>query len=129
DPWAGHDRTLTPGDVAQRFAEVAMYRHPPMLENLSGQPVEYAIVQLYSKDAGAREIRLHFDVGQGTQDLGFRGVLDVLFEVEPAVEVVLRVRDADGSPTMASFIFSDGVQRVPTTTTAGGFTVPVDHRL
>ena len=130
DPWAQRDRTLSEGDVANRFAQIEMYRHPPMLPNLSGQPVEYAIVQLYSRDAGAREVRLEFHVGQGTQDLGFRGVLDVLFEVRPAVKVRLRVMDADGAPAMASFIFSDGVQRTPVVTSADGRgLLPADSRL
>ena len=120
---------LTPGDVANRFLEVAVYRHAPMLPTLSGQAVEYAIVQLYSKDAGAREVRLEFSAGQGTQDLGFRGLLDVLFQVRPAVSVRLRVRDADGTPAMASFIISDAVQRVPVRPSGPDRGLPVDPRL
>ena len=123
------DNRLTPGEVANRFLEVAMYHHPPMLANLSGQPVEYAVVQLYSKDAGPREVRLEFSAGQGTQDLGFRGVLDLLLDVRPAVRVRLRVRDDDGSPAMASFIISDGVQRVPLDTLKDlGHRLPLDRR-
>lgn len=122
------ENRLTAGDVAARFAEVAVYRHPPMLAELSGQPVEYAIVQLYSRDAGPREIRLEFSAGQGTQDLGFRGVLDVLFRVDPAVRVRVRVMDADGSPTTASFIISDGVQRVPVGTRGQNHGLPADPR-
>ena len=39
---------------------------------LSGLVLEYRIVQLYSRDPGQREATLTFDVGQGTQDLGYR---------------------------------------------------------
>jgi hypothetical protein len=120
---------LTDGDVANRFLALAVYRQPPMLPTLSGQPVEYAILQLYPKDAGAREIRLEFSAGQGTQDLGFRGTLDVLFQVRPAVAVRLRVKDADGAPITASFIITDGVQRVPVRTAGPGQGLPVDQRL
>jgi hypothetical protein len=123
------ENRLTPGEVANRFAEVTVYRHPPMLPNLTGQPVEYAILQIYSKDAGAREIRLEFSAGQGTQDLGFRGTLDVLFHSRPAVQVRLRVQDEDGSPTMASFVISDGVRRVPVRTAGREAGLPADPRM
>src|SRR5436305_10248468 len=59
---------LTPGQVASRFIEVAMYRNRPLSGNLSGLALEYAVVQVYSKDKGAREIELGFNVGQGSQD-------------------------------------------------------------
>ena len=47
-----------------------------------------------------------FDVGQGTQDLGFRNELNVLFDCEPAVEVELEILDDDGRPTTASSCFA-----------------------
>ena len=46
---------------------------------LNGAPVEYVLLTLTPKEAGLREATLSFDVGQGTQDLGFRGELPVLF--------------------------------------------------
>ena len=58
--------------------------------------VEYRVVSLYSRDAGKREARIGFNVGQGTQDLGFRNELNVLFDCEPGVEVVLDIIDDDG---------------------------------
>ena len=69
-------------------------------------------MQVYSRDAGKREAKITFNVGQGTQDLGFRSDVDILFQVDPAVTVVLGVRDDDGEPTMASFIFRDRTGRV-----------------
>ena len=61
-----------------------------MTANLSGLKVEYALALLYSGEAGQREATIGFDVGQGTQDLGFRGEVPVLFDVRPAVPVTLR---------------------------------------
>lgn len=90
-----------------RFLEVEMFASPPMLENLSGLEVEYAIALLYAHEAGRREATLTCDVGQGTQDLGFRAEVPVLFEVKPAVAVKLGVRDVDGTPTMGRFLFTD----------------------
>jgi len=106
------DNLITPGEVAQRFLEIKMYHRRPMNALLSGFPLEYAIVQIYTKDAGSREARIGFNIGQGTQDLGFRDQLDILFECKPAVKVVLRVKDHDGKPTMGSFVFSDNIERV-----------------
>ena len=54
-----------------------------MTANLSGLKVEYAIALIYSSEAGKREATLAFDVGQGTQDLGFRGEVPVLFDIKP----------------------------------------------
>jgi hypothetical protein len=89
-----------------------MFNDRPMKRPLSGLGLEYRIIQLYSRDAGKREAKISFNVGQGTQDLGFRSDADVLFQAEPAVTVVLGVRDEDGQPTTASFIFRDRMGRV-----------------
>ena len=111
-PRAGDDTRITPGQLANRFLELVMYRRRPMLPNLSGLPLEYAILQINSKTAGQREARIGFHVGQGTQDLGFRNAIDVLFDCQPSVQVVFRVADHDGTPTMASFVITDGVERL-----------------
>ena len=70
------------------------------------------LVSLYSRDAGKREARFSFDVGQGTQDLGFRGDADVLFDCAPARTITLRVRDENGEPTTGCFLIRDHGQRV-----------------
>ena len=70
-----------------------------MTESLSGLEVEYAVAMIYSSELGKREATIGFDVGSGTQDIGFRGELPVLFDVRPAIEVKLRIRDVDGKPT------------------------------
>jgi hypothetical protein len=46
---------------------------------LSGAPLEYVILSLKTEAIGFREATLAFDVGQGTQDLGFRGETSILF--------------------------------------------------
>ena len=95
-----------------RFLSVEMFRSPPMVPNLSGLEVEYAIVLVYSHEAGKREATLQFDVGQGTQDLGFRAEVPVLFNVLPARPVRLNLRDADGRRTTARLEFRDDAGRV-----------------
>jgi len=90
-----------------RFLKVSMFESPPMTANLSGLEVEYAIALIYSSESGKREVTLAFDIGQGTQDLGFRAEVPVLLEVRPAVTVKLDVKDFDGKPTTARLTFTD----------------------
>ncbi len=103
---------ITPRDGIDRWLDVASYDNAPLNKELSGLALEYRIIELYSRDAGKREAKLTFDVGQGTQDLGFRNEVNVLFDCEPAVEVVLEVLDDDGTPTTGQFVFRDTRGRV-----------------
>lgn len=65
----------------QRWAEVEMMGEPTMSEGLSGRALEYRLMRIRTEETGKREARLIFDVGQGTQDLGFRSNVDLLFQV------------------------------------------------
>ncbi len=100
------------GRRTDRFLQVEMFRDPPMTPNLSGLQVEYAIALIYCAESGMREATIGFDVGQGTQDLGFRGEVPILFDVRPAIPVKLRVRDHDGSPTLAHLVLRDHLGHV-----------------
>jgi hypothetical protein len=93
--------------ATDRFLSVQMFDDPPMTERLSGLEVEYAVALIYSSEAGKREATIGFDVGQGNQDLGFRGETPVLFEVKPQVLVQLKIRDVDGESTIARLLFQD----------------------
>jgi hypothetical protein len=105
-------RTIPLAEVPQRWMDVAVFRDRPLKPTLSGLNVEYCLLQIYSRDAGAREAKIRFDVGQGTQDLGFRSDVDILFNCAAAVPVVLDVHDEDGRPVMASFLIRDALGRV-----------------
>ncbi|MEO6948792.1 MAG: CehA/McbA family metallohydrolase [Ginsengibacter sp.] len=104
---------ITSGQSGNRFVDIQMYRERPMLPHLSGVKLEYAIVQIYSKEAGQREVEIGFNIGQGSQDIGFRNAIAVLFDIHPAVKVILNIKDDNGQPTMASFVISDSINRVP----------------
>ena len=104
--------SISQQDVRHRWMDVAMFEREPLAPTLSGLKVEYRIVELYSRDAGQREGKLVFDVGQGTQDLGFRNEVNLLFECQPAVEVTLQVIDDDGKPTTGQFEIRDSRGRV-----------------
>ncbi|MEQ2005342.1 MAG: CehA/McbA family metallohydrolase [Limisphaerales bacterium] len=103
---------VTPEESARSFLDIEVFGKQPLRPNLSGLEVEYRIVQLYSRDKGRREATLEFHVGQGTQDLGFRSEVPILFECAPAVEVVLGIRDHDGKPTTAALVVRDRLGRV-----------------
>jgi hypothetical protein len=101
------DKLVKPEDVPQRFLDIAMFDKQPLKPTLSGLALEYRIIQLYSREVGRREAKLGFNVGQGTQDLGFRNFVPILFHAAPSVEVVLGVKDFDGEPTSAAFVIRD----------------------
>ena len=104
--------SIKPNEVPDRWLDVAMLDGQPLNKGLSGLPLEYRILELYSRDVGRREAKLMFDVGQGTQDLGFRNEANMLFHCEPAVEVTLEVLDVDGQPTTGHFVIRDQKDRV-----------------
>ncbi len=99
-------------DVPARWLELQMFDAQPLRAALSGLPVEYRIIQLYSRDAGRREAKFSFDVGQGTQDIGYRNETDVLFNCVPAHAITLGVRDENDQPTTAAFVIRDAQQRI-----------------
>ncbi len=95
-----------------RFLSVEMFDRSPLTPNLSGLKVEYAVALVSSSEAGQREATIEFDVGAGTQDIGFRGEVPVLFNVKPAVRQTLSIREADGTPTTARITIRDRSGRV-----------------
>ena len=103
---------LTEVNVRDRWAEISIYDRPPMRARLSGLGIEYAILEVYSRDAGQRSAQVSFNVGQGTQDVGFRNDIDVLFTSHPAHPVRVRIQDEHGRPTSAGFIIRDDRDRI-----------------
>jgi hypothetical protein len=106
------DKLVQPADVPNRFLDAQMFDKQPLKPGLSGLELEYRIIQLYCRDVGRREAQLGFHVGQGTQDLGFRNSVPLLFTSVPAVEVSLGIRDFDGAPTTAALTVRDKFGRV-----------------
>jgi len=103
---------LTPEELRQRWADISLYDKNPMSERLSGLGLEYRIVAIYSRDAGERSAKLSFNVGQGTQDIGFRNEATVLFKILPANKLSLGVLDENKSPTIAAFTIRDAQGRI-----------------
>jgi hypothetical protein len=115
--WAGRltpepTRTIADADIRERWADITLFDMPPLGERLSGLPIEYRIVEIYSRDAGQRAAELTFDVGQGTQDIGFRSDVPIVFTAAPARPVTLRIEDERGRPAMARLVVRDAASRL-----------------
>jgi hypothetical protein len=96
----------------RRFLDVEMFDQSPMTARLSGLNIEYALALIHCSEAGSREATIAFDVGEGTQDLGFRSEIPVLFSVRPAIPVKLTIHDENGQSTTARLEFRDSHGRV-----------------
>ncbi len=103
---------ISPAESQRRWLDMALVAGPPLLPSLSGAPLEYRVLQLYSRDSGQREATIAFDVGQGTQDLGFRNEIPILFECKPSFDTPLSILDWDGKPTTCWLTIRDKQERV-----------------
>ncbi len=97
---------------SELWLDMQSYTKQPLAKELSGLKLEYRLIQLYSRDAGKREAKISFNVGQGTQDIGYRNDVDILFTCESTKDVTLRVRDENGKPTTAAFLIRDAQGQV-----------------
>jgi hypothetical protein len=104
--------TISAADTRDRWMELELYDRDPMSPRLSGLPLEYRILTIYSRDRGQRSAAIGFNVGQGTQDIGFRNETTVVFDALPAQALRLEVRDENGAPTVAAFTIRDGLGRL-----------------
>ena len=105
-------KLVTPQQAANRFLDLKMFDKQPLKPSLSGLSLEYRIIQIFTRDTGKREAKLSFHVGQGTQDIGFRNAVPILFDCQPSVNVKLGILDFDGQPTMAGLVVRDKQGRV-----------------
>jgi hypothetical protein len=103
---------LTEAHVRERWADMSIYTQAPMRPRLSGLGIEYAILQVYSRDVGQRSALISLNVGQGTQDIGFRNDAEILFTAAPTHHLRVRVQDENGDPATASFLIRDGIDRI-----------------
>jgi hypothetical protein len=105
-------KVLTDAQVRDRWADMSLYTQPPMRPRLSGLAIEYAVLQISSRDPGQRSALIGINVGQGSQDVGFRNDVEVLFDARPSHAVVVRVKDEHGRPTTAGFLVKDRLDRI-----------------
>jgi len=77
------DHSTTPPRLA-RFCAVGLVDGVASSSFLSGAEREWKIVEIRLLEEGRREVHLEADVGQGTQDIGFRAAADLLLRGVPA---------------------------------------------
>jgi hypothetical protein len=68
-------------DDTSRWLEAVLVTETPLRPELTGRRLEYRLLRLTPRQSGKREATFQFDVGQGTQDLGFRAEVPILFSV------------------------------------------------
>jgi hypothetical protein len=105
-------KKISAEDTRNRWMGLELYDKEPMSPRLTGLPLEYRILQIYSRDQGQRSGAISFNVGQGTQDIGFRNEVVVVFTALPARALRLLVRDENGAPSMAAFTVRDWLGRL-----------------
>ncbi len=99
-------------ELQDRWAGFTFFRKAPWKDRLSGLEVEYAVLEVSSRDAGQRAGLLAFDVGQYTQDIGFRNDISVPFDAVPARRIGLDIHDDRGAPNTASLTIRDARGRL-----------------
>ena len=104
--------SVRPADVRDRWLALEMYDEKPLEPQLSGLPLEYRVVTLYSRDRGTREAQLGAVVGSGSEDIGFRNRVAIVFHVDPSEDVTIRVRDEHDRAAIASLLVEDARGRV-----------------
>ncbi len=120
--WPPHgDASFVP--TKDRWTAVSLYQDRGQQTKLSGLGVEYAILQVYSRDDGLKTMTLSFNVGSlqssGTGSVpyipanpGLRGETTLSFNVEKAVPVTLNILDENNHATAARFTIRDKLGRV-----------------
>lgn len=71
---------------AGRWLEAVLVAEAPFAPELSGRRLEYRLLRLTPHQSGKREATFRFDVGQGTQDLGFRAEVPILFSIRKSAK-------------------------------------------
>jgi hypothetical protein len=105
-------KKISAEDIRDRWMSLDLYDKDPMSARLSGLPLEYRILEIYSRDKGQRSAAISFNVGQGSQDIGFRNEIVVVFTALPACTLRFWVRDEKGAPSIAAFMIRDRLGRI-----------------
>src|ERR1700694_415884 len=105
-------KKISAADTRDRWMDLELYDKDPMSPRLSGLPLEYRILQIYSSDQGQRSAAISFNVEQGPEAIGFRNEIVAVFTALPARALRLWVRDENGAPSMAAFTIRDALGRL-----------------
>src|SRR5262249_52787410 len=104
--------SVRPSDIADRWLALDMLDDKPLEPQLSGLAIEYRIATLYSRDRGKREAQIGATAGGGSDDIGFRNRVAIVFSVDPSEDLTFALRDERGRPAVASLLVRDAAGRV-----------------
>ncbi len=68
---------------AADWCDIRVIDSPFSSVHCTGAENEFKVIEILVRESGLREVRLVADVGQGTQDLGFRATADLLLDAKP----------------------------------------------
>lgn len=112
---SAHDFTIGAVDAVEaqsRWISLITWDKPPLQPALSGLALEYRILQIYSRDRGRREASLQAVTGTGTQDLGYRSTIAILFDCVASHAIKLNIHDSSEASQTASLVITDKLGRV-----------------
>lgn len=94
-----------------RVLYVEFFESQPMKPVGDGRDVEFALIVVQSNQAGKFDAKLHFTHPEAVTADGKPQVAAVTLpaDVRPAVQVKLRVRERDATPTVGKFVIRDEV--------------------
>ncbi|XZE53538.1 CehA/McbA family metallohydrolase [Planctomycetaceae bacterium SH139] len=76
------DIASAPPQAADWF-DIRVIDSPFSSVHCTGAEHEFKVIEVLMRESGLREVRLVADVGQGTQDLGFRATTDLMIDTKP----------------------------------------------
>jgi hypothetical protein len=107
-------RVAEPVDIANRWLGYRFFAQFPLTTTLSGRPVEYQILQLYSRDRGRKTAYLDVQAVGVPFILvyGAKNGRETSFDCLPSRDVALVIKDWDGAGTTASIVVRDKMRRL-----------------
>jgi hypothetical protein len=114
------DRLNKAPDIEKMWLLSQLYETTPVLlfgqeipvVALSGAPIEYRVVQLYSRDHGKRQADLAVSILSKAGDFAGDGHRQFDFDCLPSRTVILSVRDADGRACVAALTIKDKLDHI-----------------
>jgi hypothetical protein len=91
-------------EVANRWLDLLFFVKAPLQPGLSGLGLEYRVLQIYSRDAGARSATVSFTNAADS--------IEIPFHTLPTAPVTLRILDENDQPTTAGLLIRDRSGRV-----------------
>ena len=117
EPSLAEGNLFAPADYALRWMGFKFYTSRPLAPELSGIPLEYCVVEIYSRDRGHKSAYLQAYASGGppiflrysmVKPMGFQANFDCL----PSREITFQIADWDGKGCYAALTVNDETGRI-----------------